>query len=80
MQYGEQKEDEFFQKMLTRPRLFFSDSDLENIRNKTIAIVGIGGVGCIIIELLARWGIKSFRLMDGDKYEISNMNRQIFDT
>ncbi|MCA1786846.1 MAG: ThiF family adenylyltransferase, partial [Desulfobacteraceae bacterium] len=37
-------------------------------------------VGAITAELLARWGIKKFRLLDMDKYDPSNLNRQLFAT
>ena len=45
-----------------------------------VAIVGLGGVGAITAELLARWGVKRFRLLDMDRYESSNLNRQLFAT
>jgi len=43
-------------------------------------IAGMGGVGAITVELLARWGVKKFRLFDMDVYEASNLNRQLFAT
>jgi len=68
----------YIQDMLQRTGLFFSQSEIEKIRNKTFAIAGLGGVGAITAELLARWGVKKFRLLDKDRYESSNMNRQLF--
>lgn len=73
-------EQEYIQGMLNRTGLFFSDTDLELIRNTTFAIAGLGGVGAITVELLARWGVKKFRLLDMDCYDASNMNRQLFAT
>jgi molybdopterin/thiamine biosynthesis adenylyltransferase len=75
-----EKENKFFGEVLLRPRLFFTNSELNKIRDTTISVIGLGGVGAIVVELLARWGIKRFRLMDMDKYDMSNMNRQIFAT
>jgi molybdopterin/thiamine biosynthesis adenylyltransferase len=40
-----------------------------------IAIVGLGGLGVLISEQLARIGIRKFTLIDGDKVEPSNLNR-----
>lgn len=70
----------FLEKMTDRTRMFLSDSDLDRIKNQTVALAGLGGVGAIVLELLARLGVMKFRLMDMDRYEISNMNRQLFAT
>jgi len=70
----------FLSELLSRSRLFLSQEELQIISDKTIAQAGFGGVGALVIELLARWGVKKFRLLDMDKYEISNMNRQIYAT
>lgn len=70
----------FISELLSRSALFLTKEELEIISNKTIAQAGFGGVGALVIELLARWGIKRFRLLDMDRYEISNMNRQIYAT
>ena len=66
--------------MLQRSSLFFSREELDKIMNTTVAIAGLGGVGAITAELLSRWGIKKFRLLDKDKYEPTNLNRQLFAT
>lgn len=50
----------------------------ENIRNFTIAIVGIGGVGSVTAEMLTRCGIGKLILFDYDKVELANMNRLFF--
>ena len=73
-------EQEYIQGMLNRTGLYYSEEDLDLIRNTTFAIAGLGGVGAITVELLARWGIKKFRLLDMDCYEASNLNRQLFAT
>lgn len=45
--------------------------------DKTVAIFGLGGVGGYALEGLARYGIRNFILIDGDKISITNINRQI---
>jgi molybdopterin/thiamine biosynthesis adenylyltransferase len=72
--------DRFFLAINDRPLLFFDKEDLDRIRSQTISMAGFGGVGSIVVELLARWGITRFRLLDMDKYDITNINRQIFAT
>lgn len=50
----------------------------ENIRNFTVAIVGVGGVGSVTAEMLTRCGIGKILLFDYDKVELANMNRLFF--
>ncbi len=49
----------------------------EKIKEMKVAIIGLGGVGSIIPISLIRSGVKSLLLIDKDKVEISNLNRQI---
>lgn len=51
-----------------------------NLRNATVAVFGLGGVGCACVEGLARAGVGNFVLCDSDKYCASNVNRQLFAT
>ncbi|MEZ4526364.1 MAG: ThiF family adenylyltransferase [Desulfobacterales bacterium] len=73
-------ENSYISGMLTRTRLFMDEAAVEKVRNTVFAIAGMGGVGAITVELLARWGVKKFRLFDMDVYEASNLNRQLFAT
>ncbi|VDM57642.1 unnamed protein product [Angiostrongylus costaricensis] len=52
--------------------------DYEKIREKTIAIVGIGGVGSVVAEMLTRCAIGKLILFDYDKVELANMNRLFY--
>ena len=54
--------------------------DQATLREKTAAVVGLGGLGGHIAEQLARLGIGRLILIDGDKVEPSNLNRQLFAT
>ena len=47
------------------------------LRTKKVLVVGCGGLGGYLIELLARLGIGSIRAVDGDVFEQSNLNRQL---
>jgi len=46
--------------------------------NSTVCIVGLGGLGGVVASNLARLGIGSLILVDGDSFEESNLNRQVF--
>lgn len=50
----------------------------EKIRELTVAIVGIGGVGSVTAEMFTRCGIGKLVLFDYDKVELANMNRLFF--
>ncbi|XP_030381318.1 ubiquitin-like modifier-activating enzyme 5 [Scaptodrosophila lebanonensis] len=52
--------------------------EYERIRDKTVAIVGIGGVGSVTADMLTRCGIGKLILFDYDKVELANMNRLFF--
>lgn len=50
----------------------------EDIRNFTCIIVGIGGIGSVVAEMLTRCGIGKLILYDYDKVELANMNRMFY--
>ena len=54
-----------------------SESECEALRSKIICVVGCGGLGGHIIELLTRIGVGTFRVIDGDVFDLSNLNRQL---
>jgi len=64
--------------MLERTSKYFSPEEIKRVTESTFAICGMGGVGAITVELFARWAVKRFKLLDKDKYEPSNLNRQLF--
>lgn len=51
--------------------------DINQLKNKTVAIVGIGGVGGYVAESLARSGVGKLILVDYDIVDETNINRQI---
>ena len=57
-----------------------SKKQQEVLRNSTVAIVGLGGLGGYVLENLVRLGVKGFHLIDKDVFEESNLNRQILST
>ena len=59
-----------------RSKLLLGD-DFELIKNFKIAVIGIGGVGSIVPISLVRSGVKNILIVDGDKVDETNLNRQI---
>ena len=55
----------------------FSENDLKTLLSKKALIIGAGGVGQHISTYLVTNGIENITIVDFDKVEISNLNRQI---
>lgn len=61
----------------SRTELAIGPEGLELMKNSTVAVLGIGGVGSIAVEALARTGVGRIILIDKDVVDITNINRQI---
>ncbi|MDQ0877967.1 tRNA A37 threonylcarbamoyladenosine dehydratase [Paenibacillus sp. V4I3] len=61
----------------SRTELAIGPEGLEIMKNSTVAVLGIGGVGSIAAEALARTGVGRLILIDKDVVDITNINRQI---
>lgn len=61
----------------SRTELAIGPEGLEKMRNSTVAVLGIGGVGSLAAEALARTGVGRIILIDKDVVDITNINRQI---
>lgn len=62
----------------SRTTLLLNNDSIKKLKNSTIAIFGLGGVGSYVCESLARIGIGTLILIDNDIIDITNINRQIF--
>jgi lactate dehydrogenase-like 2-hydroxyacid dehydrogenase len=58
-----------------RQELFLGERGQALLREATVAVVGLGGVGSIVNELLARLGVGRLVLIDPDCIEPSNLSR-----
>ena len=55
----------------------FSKEDLNTLQSKKVLIIGVGGVGQHVASYLVTNGVEHLTILDFDKVEISNLNRQI---
>ena len=55
---------------------WLTDAEQESLKEKRVAIAGMGGVGGFHLTTLARLGIGKFHVADLDHFEIANFNRQ----
>lgn len=62
---------------LSRMELIIGTQALNELRCKTVMVLGLGGVGSYTVEALARAGIGNIVLVDDDTVCLTNINRQI---
>lgn len=64
----------------SRTELLLGPEAMQKLQNSSVAIFGIGGVGCYVADGLARSGVGKFALIDDDKICMTNINRQLIAT
>ena len=62
---------------MSRTQLMLGDEKTQQLMNKNVLIIGLGGVGGICAEMIARAGIGKMTIADGDVVDLSNCNRQV---
>ena len=65
---------------LERLERLIGTKNIEKIKNKTVLVLGLGGVGGYAVESLARSGVGTLIIVDYDIVDITNLNRQIIAT
>ena len=66
--------------IFTRTELLLGVEGINKLKNSSIAIFGIGGVGSYTVEALARSGVGHITIFDYDKICPTNINRQLIAT
>jgi len=62
---------------LDRTELLLKKEKLSRLKKADILVVGLGGVGSYAAEFLVRSGIGNLTIVDGDKIDFTNINRQL---
>lgn len=62
---------------LERTELLMSAEKIEKLKNAHVLIVGLGGIGSYAAEFIARAGVGTMTIIDGDAFDITNKNRQL---
>ena len=60
-----------------RTEILLGESGVEKLNKSKVIIYGLGGVGSYVVEALARAGIGHLVIIDYDKFDETNINRQI---
>lgn len=61
----------------SRTRRLIGQEAMDRLKNASVAVFGIGGVGGYVAEALARSGVGKMVLIDNDTVSLTNLNRQI---
>ena len=69
-----------YAEMTTRNAGFVTPAEQERLRAASVFIPGVGGMGGAAFMALVRAGIGRFTIADLDRFEVSNLNRQLFAT
>lgn len=62
----------------SRTKQLLGDDAMQKIQSAKVAVFGLGAVGSFAVEALARTGVGQLCLIDFDKVDASNINRQLF--
>lgn len=68
------------QQIFHRSRLLMGDAPLQRLHDIRVILFGVGGVGSWCAESLVRSGVKHLTIVDSDRVNISNVNRQLMAT
>lgn len=61
----------------SRTELLLGSNAMEKLKNSSVCVFGVGGVGSYVVEALARSGIGKITIVDNDSISITNINRQL---
>lgn len=64
--------------LFIRSKVLIGAEGVNRLRKLRVAVFGIGGVGGYTVEALARAGVGTLYLVDGDTISPSNLNRQLY--
>jgi tRNA A37 threonylcarbamoyladenosine dehydratase len=62
---------------MSRTNLLLGEENIQKLNRSNVLVVGLGGVGGICAEMIARAGVGRMTIVDADVVEASNRNRQI---
>lgn len=65
---------------LIRTEILIGQHNIQKIKNSSVIIFGVGGVGSFCVEAIARCGVNNIHIVDDDTISTSNINRQIIAT
>lgn len=71
-------ENEFYRQLVDRNIGLLTWEQQKKLQDSCVAVFGLGGIGGVIAQLLVRSGVEKLMIADNDRFELTNLNRQIF--
>jgi molybdopterin/thiamine biosynthesis adenylyltransferase len=69
--------EENYWKIIDRQKGILNKKEQLKLKNSKITVIGCGGIGGSVIEMLARMGVGNLQIIDKDVFDLSNINRQL---
>ncbi len=73
----EKYDKNIYWEMINRQKEILNKKEQIKLKNSIITVIGCGGIGGSAIEMLARMGVNKLKIVDKDKFDVSNINRQL---
>ncbi len=71
------REDRLVEDWRDRTAMLIGNKAVDRLAHSAVAVFGLGGVGSLTAEALARAGVGRLVLVDGDTVSLTNLNRQL---
>jgi molybdopterin-synthase adenylyltransferase len=70
-------DEKIYWEMVDRQKEILNKKEQLKLLNSVITVIGCGGIGGAVIEMLARMGVSNIKIVDKDNFDVSNINRQL---
>jgi molybdopterin-synthase adenylyltransferase len=70
-------DEKIYWDIILRQKEILNKKEQLKLKNSKITVIGCGGIGGAVIEMLARMGLSHLRIVDKDIFDVSNINRQL---
>jgi molybdopterin-synthase adenylyltransferase len=70
-------DENLYWEIINRQKGILNKKEQLQLKNSTITVIGCGGIGGAVIEMLARMGVSHLKIVDKDVFDFSNINRQL---
>ena len=70
-------EEATYWEIINRQKEILNKKEQLKLRDSKITVIGCGGIGGAVIEMLTRMGVNHLKIVDKDKFDVSNINRQL---